>query len=742
MTPQAQHTKEPDQDRRHLLQLGGGLPATQAVQADEPFAAVPIGSAGLLEAGIALFLPEGMTADTQPVSLALLERPRPSGPLPAGWTLRPAFSRSASRHRLHLAVPAGSSLYGSGEVDGPLLRNGQRIALWNTDNFQYAYDGGRRLYQSHPWVLGVQADGRAFGLLLDSTWPAELALADGAIEFTSEGPAFPVIVIERESPQAVLRALARLTGTMALPPRWALGYQQCRWSYYPDDRVREIADGFRRRRIPCDVIWLDIHYMDGYRVFTFSPKDFPDPKALNGYLHEHGFKSVWMIDPGVKAEPGYPVYDAGTEIDAWVRDAGGEVFKGQVWPGDCVFPDFTRPEVRAWWAGLYRDYMAQGIDGVWNDMNEPAVFDGPDKTMPRDNRHRGGGELPAGPHAQYHNVYGLLMVQASREGIVAARPDKRPFVLSRANFLGGQRYAATWTGDNASTREHLELSIPMSLNLGLSGQPFNGPDLGGFAGDEVEPALWGHWIGMGAFFPFCRGHAIEGSQDKEPWSFGPAVENAARIALERRYRLLPYLYTLFQRAAQDGSPVMAPAFFADLGHADLRSEARVFLLGDDLLVVPRWAEAPELPRGIWRSVSLIGGDRADRYQADLRLRGGAIVPLGRVVQSTVEESLDPLTLLVCLDAAGHAEGRLYEDDGEGYGYRDGDYLLTTYRAVRRGDRVELSIAASEGRRARPARQVVVEVIADGGVFRAVGDERNGIAVPLQEAADAGVPLPA
>lgn len=696
----------------------------------EPFAPRATGSTGRLGEGIALFLPDDLPLESMPPSLCLLARPEPAGPLPADWRIAPEFSFSETRVRATIALPAGTSLYGAGEVAAPLLRNGLAITLWNTDNYGYRDHAGRRLYQSHPWVLAVRPDGTAFGVLADTTWRAELAL-DGKIEFTSDGPSFPVLVIDRESPQAVVRALAELTGRMPLPPKWALGYQQSRWSYNPAARVREIADEFRRRRLPCDVLWMDIDYMDGFRVFTFNPTEFPDPRGLSTYLHQRGFKGVWMIDPGVKAEPGYAVYDSGTAADTWVRDAFGATYHGPVWPGDCVFPDFTRPGTRAWWAALYHDFMARGIDGVWNDMNEPAVFNTePRKTMPLHNWHRGGGDLPPGPHARYHNVYGLLMVRATREGILAANPDKRPFVLTRANFLGGQRYAATWTGDNASTWEHLHLAIPMTLNLGLSGQPFNGPDLGGF-GQEAAGELWAHWIAVGALFPFARGHAQKDLPPKEPWAFGPGVENVARVALERRYRLLPYLYTLFRDSSLDGQPVMRPVFFADPRDPALRGEDRAFLVGDDLLVVPKWAGRPSLPRGLWRTVSLVGEDSAaDKYQPDLRLRGGAILPLGRVIQSTAEESLDPLTLLVSLDGQGRASGRLYEDAGDGFAYREGDYLLTTYEAVQQGGEVTVTMASSEGRRARPARRIVVRLVTESGLIEATGRDGQPVTLTL------------
>jgi len=678
------------------------------------FQSLPLAGSGSLGEGIAVFYPQGVDPVAPPPSLALLASPVAKGSLPLGWALVPQFSSDGSSVRALFNLEASVDLYGGGEVTGPLRRNGTSITLWNTDNYLYSKDSGRRLYQSHPWILGLRPDGSAFGLLFDSTWKATLDCTNG-VSFTCQGPAFPVIVIDRSSPQAVLRALADLTGHIPLPPRWALGYHQCRYSYYPDSRVREIADSFRQRQIPCDVIWLDIDYMDGFRIFSFDKSLFPDPKGLNDYLHASGFKSIWMIDPGVKYDAGYSVYKSGTETDAWVKTAAGADYQGSVWPGACVFPDFTRPETRTWWSALYPPFMATGIDGIWNDMNEPAVFNTSDWTMPEDNWHRGGGGLPAGPHLQYHNVYGLLMVQASREGILASAPDKRPFVLTRANFLGGQRYAATWTGDNGSTEAYLQLSIPMSLTLGLSGQPFNGPDIGGFDGNATGE-LWARWIGLGAFYPFSRAHSSKGTNNKEPWAFGTAVEQTARIALDRRYRLLPYLYTLFREASLDGLPVMRPVFMAEPANAALRSEQQAFTLGSDLLVVPRWAASPQLPGGAWRELSLVEGDTADSNQPRVLLRAGAILPLGRIVQNSTEDSLSKLSLAVALGADGKADGVLYEDAGNGFGYQTGDYTLTALHAEKRGGIVRVTATRADGARASGAGTVALQAFDEDGTL--------------------------
>ncbi|MGM0484943.1 MAG: TIM-barrel domain-containing protein, partial [Candidatus Krumholzibacteriota bacterium] len=508
---------------------------------------------------IAVFYPTGFQPEAVMPSFALVEEPDEISAVPGSWRVSPEFRIIRGRFTASFPVKRGTSLYGTGEVTGPLVRNGTIRTLWNTDNWAYSRYGGNQLYQSHPWVLAVRIDGSSYGILCDSTWRMTIDLNNG-IRFSSSGPPFRVIIIDRESPQEVMKALGNLTGRMELPPLWALGYQQCRYSYYPDLRVREIADQFRERRIPCDVIWHDIHYMNGYRVFTFDRDRFPDPAGTNRYLHERGFRTVWMIDPGVKAEPGYFVYNSGSELDIWTRAADGRDFIGRVWPGDCVFPDFTMPAARLWWASLYQKFMETGVDGVWNDMNEPALFDTDSRTMPEDNLHRGGGEIPPGPHARYHNIYGMQMVRATRLGISRVNPDRRPFVLTRANYLGGQRYAATWTGDNRANWSHFRMSIPMTINLSLSGQPFNGPDIGGFDGNAT-PGLFGHWIAVGAFYPFCRAHTANNTDNQEPWEFGGDIEAVSRTALERRYRLLPYLYSLFHEASTAGMPVMRPVFF-------------------------------------------------------------------------------------------------------------------------------------------------------------------------------------
>lgn len=680
--------------------------------------------------GIAKFVPKGFNLSQIP-SFALKAEPQEKGMLPSNWQLYPIMEKKKGHASAYLDVPQGTSLYGGGEVTGPLLRNGQSIKLWNTDSGAYSVDNGKRLYQSHPWVMGVRPDGTSFGILFDTPYKAKLTTTDERINFETEGELFRIFVIDRESPQAVIKGLAELIGTMPMVPRWALGYQQCRFSYTPASRVIEVADTFRIKRIPCDVIWMDIDYMDGYRIFTFNPQTFPDPAALNRDLHIRGFHSAWMIDPGAKVDSTYFVYKSGTANDVWVKTAQGKEFHGDAWPGACAFPDFTQPKTVRWWADLYKDFLDKGVDGVWNDVNEPQISNTPTGTMPEDNKHLGGDKIPAGPHLKYHNVYGYLMVKASREGIMKARPQNRPFILTRSNFLGGQRFAATWTGDNASWESHMTMSVPMILTLGLSGQPFSGADVGGFLFNP-DANLFGRWMALGAFYPFSRGHACAGTINKEPWAFGQKVEDVSRMALERRYVLLPYYYTLLHEVSETGMPIMRPVFFADPKDTLLRAEEQAFLIGENLLVVPEWAQNPALPKGIWRNLSLIPGDDKDSYQAKLKIRGGAIIPTGKIIQNTNEKSLDPLTLLVCLDEKGEAHGTLYWDEGDNWSFKDGNYSFQHFTAIRTADnKVQVKITQKKGKYITENNDMaIVKIITDKGIYQASGNLVEGIEVQL------------
>lgn len=669
---------------------------------------------------IAVFIPANYDASNHQPSPVFVKELGFQGGIPANWRLKPVFSQRDGKQIATIHVGEGVDLYGTGEVTGPLKRNGRKISLWNIDTPAYGVDGGTHLYQSHPWVMGLRSDGSAFGIIADNTWRQTIS-TDQDVVFESMGPAFRVVVIERPDVAQLMRALADLTGHMPLPPLWSLGYHQCRHTYYPDGRVMEVADLLRKHQIPSDVIWMDIDYMDGYRIFTFDPDGFPNPRRLNDYLHQQHFKSVYMIDPGVKAEKGYFVDDQGRAGDYFVKTADGKLFEGNVWPGACHFPDFTRPEVRSWWSTLYRDFMATGVDGVWNDMNEPAIFGQPEQTMPLDNRHEGGDGITAGPHLRFHNVYGMNMVRASRQGLLLANPQKRPFILSRSNFLGGQRYAATWTGDNLSHPDHMKLSVPMTLTLGLSGQPFNGPDIGGFC-ENSNGELVAQWTALGVYFPFVRNHNTKGTVAQEPWAFTPKVLDACRTAINRRYRLMPYIYTLFREASETGMPVMRPLFMADPTDLSLRSEDRAFLLGGDLLVRPQWADRTAMPKTAWQPLTLEAA--TDSFQCELRQRPGSVIPLANLAQSTTDLRTDSLTLLVCVDREGKAVGQLYEDEGDGFSYREGCYRQTSIEATLRKKQLTVRMRQVGGKMPALSRTVRIGFVAGGRVRYSAWQQGN------------------
>lgn len=666
----------------------------------------------LYDEDIAVFYPARFDSTQTLPSFAIVKDLVKTADLPDDWAIKPEFTTTGEGKTLvKIAFNDDTDLYGTGLVTGTLRRNGYDIPLWNNDNFGYYKPG---LYQSHPWIMGVRPDGKTFGIIADNSWRSNIRLSN-PMEITSEGPAFRVIVIEKDNPAEMLQALVDLTGHMNLPPIWAIGYHQSRYNpaYRPEDILR-VSNEMRRRKHPCDVMWFDLDYMDGKRVFTFDlvnyfkPGVMAGPVEMNDTLHKMNFKAGYLTDPGVKIDEAYDLWVEGNEKGLWVLDSTKQAaYQGEVWPGMCNFPDFTMPETRAWWGQHYGEFITENdIDAAWNDMNEPGVFNTPEWTMHANSWHKGGGGLAEGPHTRYHNVYGSYMTQATYEGITAAVPDKRPFILSRANHLGAQRYCATWTGDNVDTWEQLKLSIPQIITLGMSGQPFVGPDLGGY-GRNGNAELMGHWLALAPYYPFSRNHTSERAQ--EPWSFGEQIENVSRNAVNRRYQLLPYLYTLFREAAETGMPMMRPVFFTDFADESLREEEQAFMLGGDLLVVPRWAIDPVLPKGDWDELTLEAED--DGYQAMVAVRGGAILPyLGHTIQSTAEYTADSLTLYVNPAADWTAEGTMYDDAGEGFGYKTGDYAMLHFACAEQGaDSLKVTIEQTEGAFTRPARYYRVAV---------------------------------
>jgi alpha-glucosidase len=583
--------------------------------------------------------------------------------------------------------------YGLGERAFHLALERRTYGLTTRDPEGYA-PGDDPLYINIPFLLGVQG-GRAFGLLLDRMSDGELTLRpDGRVDYQVLGDELRLDIIFGPEPAQVLARYADLTGHASLPPLWVLGYHQSRWSYETEDIVREIAANFRQRRIPCDAIHFDIDYMDGFRCFTWNRKAFPDPAGLIADLHADGFKTVGMIDPGIKVDPNYDVCANGVQEDVFCKLPDGKLFHGPVWPGECYFPDFTHPRVRQWWQKWYARLVDVGFDGFWNDMNEPTIFG--HATFPPAVQHDLEGRGAA--HWQVHAAYGMQMVRATREALDAIRPEQRNWVFTRSAYAGTQRYASSWTGDNRSTWEDLRITPAMLMNLGLSGLAFSGSDVGGFEGAPT-PELFVRWLSMAVFNPFFRTHTVKGSPWQEPWRYGPEVEAISRQYIELRYKLLPYIYTLFWQHASYGAPMMRPLFFEDPTNEAFLATDDQWLFGDHLLVAPALEENMAardvlLPAGewydFWTDERLAGGQTIHREtpwrMVPLFVRAGTTLPVTEVQQFVGEKPHAALTLELF---PGSGVSWLYEDDGKTLAYRSGEFRLTRFQMTETADGIIL-----------------------------------------------------
>lgn len=638
--------------------------------------------------------------------------------------------------RIYKTMPLDEHYFGLGDKTGPLDRRNQAFTLWNTDAYLFQ-ESTDPIYKSIPFFLSYRA-GRTLGILMDNTWRSSFDFgkeSPDAYSFGASGGPIDYYVFYGPSARRVVETYAWLTGTPPLPPLWSLGFQQSRYSYMTQAQVLQVAGRLRSDSIPADAIYLDIDYQNHYRPFTVNRATFPDLSGMIAQLKAEQFHVVMITDLHIAKYPGhdYVPYESGIAGDRFVKNLDGSVYSGSVWPGPSVFPDFTQQQTRAWWGTLYRDFVKDGAAGFWNDMNEPSIFDSDTFTMPLDVIHRidePGFAARNATHAEIHNVYGMENSRATYDGLRALQPSVRPFVLTRASYAGGQRFAATWTGDNSSTWNHLRLATPMLENLGLSGFALSGADVGGYAGTP-SPQLLTKWFEIAAFQPIDRDHSEKGTADQEPWAGGPDQEDIRRRFVETRYRLLPYLYTLAEEASRTGLPIVRPLFFefpdaaADRHPIDLDKEAAgEFLVGPDLLVAaPPYpdqagAYAAELPSPGWydfwtgKKLAPPSADAADPPNVPGRLelptveitpnlaqlpvfvRPGTILPMEPLVESTDQTPKGPLTLRIYVGDS--CAGTLYQDDGKSFSYRNGEYLKMNFSCRIDGDALRVEIGAHEG----------------------------------------------
>jgi alpha-glucosidase len=584
--------------------------------------------------------------------------------------------------------------------------------MWNSDTPAYK-EGTDPIYQDIPFYLGWQS-GAAYGIFFDNSYRTHFDFAGESVEymsFTAEGGEMNYYFFWGPSIKKILGRYADLTGHLPMPPKWALGNQQSRWSYFPDTLAEEAVRRYRAEDLPLDVLYLDIDYMQGYRVFTWNRQGYPDPTAFTGKLRKQGVKVVVIVDPGVKYQPpepgvadnatnpevtaqdkSYYVFNQGLAKDYFLKRADGKLWIGAVWPGKAVYTDFTLDAAARWWGDLHRAYLDHGVAGIWNDMNEPSDFlDQTGKTQMDVVTYDGGTNSP---YAGNRNVFALNEARATYEGLERLRPNDRPYIITRAGYAGIQRYSTMWTGDNTTTWDAMALSIPMFQTLGLSGEPFVGADAGGFIG-RTDAELLTRWYQIAFLTPFCRNHAQRDAYDHEPWRFGAYYEDIIRKYLKLRYRFLPFLYTALEEAHRTGVPIFQPLLLNYQDDANTLAIDDEFMVGGDLLVAPilnpgSTGRLVYLPKGTWFDYwtgRQIAGGRMIHAEAPLEtvpfyVRGGAIIPMGPEMNYVGERATDPLTFEIYPDAQGNARTSLYEDDGVSPAYRNGVERRTnvTYHA--------------------------------------------------------------
>lgn len=578
-------------------------------------------------------------------------------------------------------MQAEENFYGLGDKTTEFNLLGKRYTLWSTDT--YAFEKGRDpLYRNIPFYIGLH-QGVSYGLFFDNTFRSHFDFGSensGLVNFWADGGEMQYYYIHGPHMMDVVKRYSNLTGTHEMPPLWALGYQQCRWSYYPEEKVREIARTFREKQIPCDAIYLDIDYMDGYRCFTWHPEHFPDPKKMIAELGAEGFKVVVIIDPGIKVDNNYWVFLEGKKHNHFCRRSDDYFMEGPVWPGRCQFPDFTNPRTREWWGTLFKEYVELGVAGVWNDMNEPSVFG--TMTFPDDVRHNYDGHR--GSHRKAHNIYGMQMVRASFEGLKKLQKNKRPFTITRSAYAGVQRYSSVWTGDNVATWEHLLLANTMCQRLSISGVSFCGSDIGGFTG-EPDGELYTRWIQLGTFAPLMRTHSAGDTADREPWTYGQPYEAICKKFIELRYRLLPYMYSAFWENHRYGFPILRPIIMVEQSNPTNVHRQDEFTFGDKILVCPvveqhAIGRIVYLPKGNWYNYwtnQLIEGGSEIWVDAPLDsmpifVRAGAIIPEYPLMQYTNQFEFTELFLNVYY-ADSTVNSFLFEDHGDTFAYQQDIY---------------------------------------------------------------------
>jgi alpha-glucosidase len=595
----------------------------------------------------------------------------------------------------------GEHFVGLGEKTGNMDRKGAGYTNWNSDTFGYRTDQDP-VYSTIPFYIGVHHE-VTYGIFMDNTYQSDFnfgASNNRFSSFSARGGEMNYYFIYHKQLADVITSYTSLTGRMKMPPLWSLGYQQNRYSYYPETEVMRIAQTLREKKIPADGITLDIHYMDKYKVFTWDKQRFPDPAKMNSKLEGMGFKLTLIVDPGIKTEKGYDVYESGLKNNVFIKYADSTNYTGEVWPGWCHFPDFTAPAGRAWWQQEIKKYADVGVNGIWNDMNEISTWG---QKMPDNVLFDFEGKRVS--HLQGHNVYGLQMARASYDGFRKAL-NKRPFILTRSGYSGLQRYTAIWTGDNRAEDDHMLLGIRLLSSLGLSGVPFTGMDVGGFTGNP-SVSLYARWMQIGAFSPYFRNHTGVNTKSAEPWAFGEEVLEIVRNYVNLRYQLMPYLYSSFYEATQNGKPIVR-SLAINYTHDEKVYSTKFqnqYEFGNGFMIVP-FAGADTygniyFPQGNWYDLytdEVLAGEQEKIIPVTLNklpvyVKESSIIPMQSLVQTTAQKPTDTLTVHIYKGNVNNSF-MYYEDDGESYNYENGSFYkrTITYDAAKK----QITFAKAEG----------------------------------------------
>ncbi len=634
-------------------------------------------------------------------------------------------------------IPEGEHFYGLGDKPAHPDLRGKKFTIWGTDQYGY-YDYTDPLYKNIPFYIGLHSY-QTYGVFIDNTYKSTFDFGhtkSDVLEIEIDGGELNYYFIYGPEMIDVASRYALLTGTPELPPLWALGYQQCKWSYFPESNVYEVTERLRKEQIPCDVFYLDIDYMDGFRCFTWDNEKFPQPSKMIAKLKENGFKTVVIIDPGIKIDQDYPIFQQALEKGYFCKAGEGGYIKGKVWPGDCYFPDFTNPEVRDWWRDLFKELISEnGVSGVWNDMNEPALFDVPNKSFPLTVRHDYDGEESS--HKRVHNVYGMQMSRATYEGVKKYTFPNRPFVVTRSTYSGGQRYSSAWTGDNIASWDHLIVANTQTQRLSISGFSFCGSDIGGFI-DQPSAEMYVRWVALAIMHPFFRTHSSGDHGDQEPWSFGEEALGLVRNFIQLRYKFLPYIYSTFYEYVKYGRPMLRPIYMYDQHDYHSHYRADEVVHGNHILYAPIIGEGTTkktlfFPKGCWYYYfdnTLWEGSKEHTLniplsESALFIKEGTILPHYPVMNFVGEKNIDKLTLLV-YNKKGIESSFLYEDQGDGYDYITG--VCNEVYFSFDGSQINVKIMQSrEGHFVPQYKKYIVRLIGFDSVNSASVD---GISIPI------------